>query len=124
MRKTLLISVLVLTLSLLPVSRASAAPQADVTNNTVTFSFPETATFSATITSDSEIISIVLEYGNEQLTCGEVVAKAFPEFTPSTTANISWTWDMRQSGSLPPGAKLWWRWRVTDKNGNETLSQV
>ena len=124
MRKTLLISILILTFSLLPVSRASAAPRTDVTNNTITFSFPETATFSATVISNVEITSIVLEYGNEQLTCGEVVAKAFPEFTPSTTANISWTWDMRQSGSLPPGAKLWWRWRVRDKNGNETLSET
>jgi hypothetical protein len=29
---------------------------------------------------------------------------------------------MRQSGSLPPGAQLWWRWRVTDANGNETVT--
>ena len=124
MRKALLNLVLILTFSLFPTSRAFAAPQADVINNTVIFSFPETATFSATITSNAEITSIVLEYGNEQLTCGEVVAKAFPEFTPSTTANVSWTWDMRQSGSLPPGAKLWWRWRVTDKNGSESLSEI
>jgi hypothetical protein len=124
MRKTLLISILILTINLPPIFRASAAPQADVTNNTVTFSFPETATFSAAITSSAEISSVVLEYGNEQLTCGDVVAKAFPEFTPSTTVNVSWTWDMRQSGSLPPGAKLWWRWRVTDKNGSESLSET
>jgi hypothetical protein len=124
MRKILLIPVLILTFSLLPLAGASAAPRAEVTNNTVAFSFPETATFSATIISDTEITSIVLEYGNEQLTCGEVVAKAFPEFTPSTTATVSWIWDMRQSGSLPPGAKLWWRWHVADKNGGESLSET
>jgi hypothetical protein len=124
MRKTILNLVLILTFSLLPGSRVSAASQADVTNNEVAFRFPETATFSATITSDAEITSIVLEYGNEQLTCGAVIAKAFPEFSPSTTSNVSWAWDMRQSGSLPPGAKLWWRWRVTDKTGNESLSDT
>ncbi len=31
---------------------------------------------------------------------------------------------MRQSGSLPPGANLWWRWRVTDANGVETVSDT
>ena len=40
----------------------------------------------------------------------EVIAKAFPEFTPGQTINAEWTWEMRQSGSLPPGAQLWWRW--------------
>jgi len=124
MRKELLNLVLILTFSLFPASRVFAAPQIDVINNEVTFGFPETATFSATITSNAEITSIVLEYGNEQLTCGEVVAKAFPEFSPSTTANVSWTWDMRQSGSLPPGAKLWWRWHYTDQTGKEYISDM
>jgi hypothetical protein len=29
---------------------------------------------------------------------------------------------MRQSGSLPPGATIWWRWRYTDETGKETVS--
>jgi hypothetical protein len=113
-----------LSLSLLAVSIAHAAPQVGVTNDQVTFNFPETATFSATITADAEIVSVILEYGNKQQTCGEVIAKAFPEFTPGKTVNAQWTWEMRQSGSLPPGAQLWWRWRITDASGNETVSEV
>ena len=35
---------------------------------------------------------------------GEVIAKAFPQFTPGKTVEAEWTWEMRQSGSLPPGA--------------------
>jgi hypothetical protein len=65
----------------------------------------------------------VLEYGDEEQTCGEVVAKAFPQITPGKTVGAEWTWEMRQSGSLPPGAKLWWRWRITDTNGQETLTE-
>jgi len=122
MRKTIL--ALILSLSLLTVSTAFAPPQADVTNNEVILSFPETATFHATISSDVEIQSVVLEYGNEQQTCGEVIAKAFPQFTPGKTVTAEWTWEMRQSGSLPPGATLWWRWRVTDTNGKETVSET
>ena len=102
----------------------AASPVADVTNNEVVFNFPESAAFHATITSDSEIQSIVLEYGNEQQTCGEVIAKAFPQFTPGKTVNAEWTWEMRQSGSLPPGAQLWWRWRATDSDGREIVSET
>ena len=29
---------------------------------------------------------------------------------------------MRQSGSLPPGATLWWRWRYTEESGHETVT--
>lgn len=111
-------------ISLLTVSTARALPSTQVTDNNVRLEFPETATFSATITADTDIVSVVLEYGNEQQTCGEVIAKAYPEFTPGRTVNAAWTWEMRQSGSLPPGAQLWWRWRVTDANGNETVSET
>ncbi|MBI5841521.1 MAG: hypothetical protein HZB19_15620 [Chloroflexi bacterium] len=115
---------LLLLLLLFQHSHVSAASRADVTNDKVTFSFPETATFSATLTSSADIASVTLEYGNAQLTCGEVIAKAFPEFTPSTSVNVEWTWDMRQSGSLPPGASLWWRWRYTDATGAEFVSDT
>jgi hypothetical protein len=108
---------------LIPVRTVFASPRADIKDDQVTFSFPETATFSATLSSSSNINSVVLEYGNEQQTCGDVIAKAFPVFTPSSTVNAQWTWDMRQSGSLPPGATLWWRWRYTDESGAEFLSE-
>lgn len=106
------------------VSPAFASTPAAVTDNEVIFNFPDSAAFHATITSGSEIRSIVLEYGNEQETCGEVIAKAFPQFTPGTTVNVEWTWEMRQSGSLPPGAQLWWRWRLVDADGQETVSET
>jgi hypothetical protein len=43
--------------------------------------------------------------------------QSLPQFTPAQTINVEWTWDMRQSGSLPPGANIWWRWRYTDESG-------
>jgi hypothetical protein len=115
---------LALILSLFSVPAAFAAPMGDVKEDQIEINFPESATFSATLSSDSEIQSVVLEYGNEQQTCGEVLAKAFPQFTPSKTVNVEWTWDMRQSGSQPPGAQLWWRWRYTDANGKEMVSET
>jgi hypothetical protein len=119
-----LLSGLAEALGLVAVPPALAAPGTEATENQIRISFPESATFSATLSSDSEIQSVVLEYGSEQQTCGEVIAKAFPQFSPSNTVNVEWTWDMRQSGSQPPGGQLWWRWRYTDANGNETVSET
>jgi hypothetical protein len=53
-----------------------------------------------------------------------VIAKAFPEITPGTSVEAEWTWEMRQSGSLPPGSQLWWRWRLTDASGTETVTET
>ena len=109
---------------LLTATSAFTSSIPSVTDNQITLNFPESATFRATITSDVDITAVVLEYGNEQQTCGDVIAKAFPQFTPGNTVHAEWTWEMRQSGSLPPGAQLWWRWRITDTNGNETVTET
>ena len=122
MRRIQILLALVLSLNLFAVPSALAAPQADVTNDQPVIQFPNTITFRAKITGDANITSVVLEYGSEQLTCGDVVAKAFPEVNPGKSVDVQWTWDMRQSGSLPPGATIWWRWRYTDENGKETVS--
>ncbi|HET6822262.1 MAG TPA: peptidase MA family metallohydrolase [Anaerolineales bacterium] len=129
MRKSII--TLFLNCSLLIVISAFSSPHSNVTSeaiqwtkNEIVLNFPESATFRAAFTSDADITSIVLEYGNEQQTCGEVIAKAFPQFTPGKTVEAEWTWEMRQSGSLPPGAQLWWRWRVTDANGEETVTET
>lgn len=123
-RFRLILFLLFLIGSLLTPAHAAAAPHADVSNDSATLDFPNAATFSATLEADSNIVSVTLEYGNEQLTCGEVIAKAFPEFSPGKSLDVSWTWDMRQSGSLPPGASIWWRWRYADEAGNEFVSEM
>jgi len=115
---------LILIAALLAPTQALAAPQTDVEADSATLDFPNTVTFSAKLSAPAEIVSVTLEYGNEQLTCGEVIAKAFPDFQPGTRVDASWTWDMRQSGSLPPGTSIWWRWRYVDSSGTEFVSQT
>ncbi len=123
MLKKILFFIVLTTTALAPIP-VRAAPLAGVQSDSATFDFPNTATFSATLDAPSEIVSVVLEYGDEQLSCGEVIAKAFPQFNPSKSLDVSWTWDMRQSGSIPPGSKIWWRWRYVDSSGKEYVGDT
>jgi hypothetical protein len=121
-RSILVLSLLLASHFLSRPAPASAASPADVKNDQPLLNFPESITFHADIESAAEINSVVLEYGTNQLTCGEVVAKAYPLIAPGKSVSADWTWEMKQSGSLPPGAQIWWRWRYVDQTGRETVS--
>ncbi|HLF27764.1 MAG TPA: peptidase MA family metallohydrolase [Anaerolineae bacterium] len=118
----LLATLLIYPLRGAPVSSALAQGSITIEDRGVALEFPERLTFSAHIESRAEIERVVLEYGVDKLTCGTVTAKAFPDFEPGAAAEVSWTWEMLQSGAEPPGAQVWYRWRVTDKAGNERVS--
>jgi hypothetical protein len=119
----LTLSLLLITLTFASHQPVSAAPETDVKNDQPTLNFPDSITFRAIIESNVPITSVVLEYGTSELTCGTVVAKAFPQFTPADTVDAEWTWEMKQSGSLPPGASIWWRWRYIDQSGLEKVTE-
>ncbi len=87
-----------------------------------TLEFPERLTFEAHVESRAGIERVTLEYGVEKLTCGTVMAKVFPDFEPGVSIDVAWTWEMLQSGSQPPGATIWYRWRASDAAGNESVS--
>lgn len=121
---SLAFSLLLVSLTFSPPKVVFAAPVTIVTDDQPRLNFPESITFHATIKSNAPIIAVTLEYGTDQLTCGSVIAKAFPQFAPGTTVTPEWTWEMRQSGSLPPGASLWWRWRYMDEKGIKSVSEM
>lgn len=120
MRNWLLAVAVLLSLSF---TAPAAATQIDISNDKAVVEFPDRVAFSVELQSEAEIARVILEYGVvNQLTCGEVVAKAFPDITPGKRLEASWTWEMKQSGSEPPGAELWWRWRIVDSAGNEQVT--
>jgi Peptidase MA superfamily len=104
------------------VTPAYAQTTITLVSNTTSLTFPDSLVFNAEFQAGSNISSVVLEYGVNQLTCGTVQAKAFPALTPAPDVKVTWTWDMRQSGSLPPGASVWWFWQVTDAGGDKFTS--
>ncbi|HZY44875.1 MAG TPA: peptidase MA family metallohydrolase [Anaerolineae bacterium] len=111
-----------LLLILIPIA-ANAQGSIVATNDRAKLTFPDSIAFSVHLKSTTQIDRVVIEYGVDQLTCGTVIAEAFPTFTPGTDVDASWTWEMKQTGSQPPGSHIWWRWRVTDKAGHETVTE-
>ncbi len=105
-----------------PMLKVQAGARSQAGQNTAKLDFPNTVTFSAALQSTAPIQTVTLEYGTQQSTCGEVIAKAFPQVTPGSSVQVEWTWDMRQAGGLPPGAVIWWRWRYVDEAGKESVT--
>jgi hypothetical protein len=118
------LKILILIVVLLSFAHPAAAQAiSQAGSDSATLDFPNTITFHAVLQSSVNISSVILEYGTSQSTCGDVIAKAFPQFTAGTSVQVEWTWDMRQSGSLPPGATIWWRWRYSDQSGKESVTE-
>jgi hypothetical protein len=104
-------------------AQGTSAGPITITHRPEFIAFPDRISFNAQITSTTPIEQVVLEYGVVKRTCGDIVAKAFPNLTPATTVEVNWTWEMLQTGSEPPGSTIWYRWRATDRAGNTALSE-
>jgi len=103
------------------------APQITITvqENRADISFPETITFQLQAYSSTKIASIRLEFGTDALACGESVSRAIPEdYEPDTEIAVEWVWNLRRSGSVPPGTEVWWRWVLENEAGEKIETPV
>ncbi|MFC2038194.1 peptidase MA family metallohydrolase [Chloroflexota bacterium] len=107
-----------------PESQAVEPGESGITieSDTAANHFPDKITFSLQGGSDTEIETIVLEYGSDKRSLVASVNSIEPEFQKGLDIDVSWDWDMKKSGSLPPGATVWWRWKLTDNRGNTTTT--
>jgi hypothetical protein len=95
----------------------------DIQENQAVLDYPEQIKFSLKASSDEVIESVELVFGSDVITCGESLTRAFPEdYEPSKEVDVEWEWTLRRSGTLPPGAQVWWEWKLTDAQGNEILT--
>lgn len=91
----------------------------------VQIDFPDQIVFSLQAESDVDVAVVELEYGLARKACAADVNRVVPEdFEADVIVNVSWTWNMRRTGSLPPGARLWWRWHLVDSAGREVRTET
>ena len=76
--------------------------------------FPSKLNFSLSAQSEVNITDIRFHYVIDRLSYAQVTSEVYIEFTPATTVEASWDWDMRKTGGLPPGSSLEYWWTVED----------
>lgn len=99
-----------------------AQGEPEIIQATVASNFPTAITFNIEASASSAIADIRLHYRAERDSYARVISEAKPVFSPATRVVTSWTWDMRQSGGLPPGSVIEYWWTVRDVNGMSVTS--
>jgi len=98
-------------------SMASPASPINLTSS-VQVSFPNSITFDVKAQSDANITKLRLHYIVDEQNFAEVVSEGWPQFTPSTSVDTQWVWNMAESGGLPPGAQVQYWWTAQDAAGD------
>jgi hypothetical protein len=114
---------LVTTISSSPSPTIVAKPaEVTIASNKASFDFPNSITFAVSGTTVLKLSSITLEYGTNEHSIIEEVTKVKPSFDPGLTINTNYTWDMKKTGSLPPKAEVWYRWKFQDEAKREFVT--
>lgn len=121
MIKKTAILVLAIGLLLLVISPLLVKAQGElvVVESSAEAKFPSELGFSLSAQSGSSITDIRLHYRVPRDSFARVTSEVRIEFTPASSVTVSWDWDMRKTGSLPPGATVEYWWSVTDASGHK-----
>lgn len=95
---------------------AAAASNAVTVSSTVQVAFPSSITFKVHAQSDVSVVQLRLHYIVQRQNFASVVSEGWAQFTPGTTVDSQWFWDMRKA-PLPPGAQVQYWWTALDAGG-------
>ena len=117
------IGVLVLAIGLLLVVVSPFSTQAheelEILESSATAEFPTQLSFNFSAESISLITDIRLHYRVERDGFALVTSEVSIEFAPDDWPIVSWSWDMRKTGSLPSGSIVEYWWSVADTSGDK-----
>ena len=78
--------------------------------------------FNLSARSDARITDVRLHFTVDRTSFARVTSEIFVAVVPDATIGVNWTWDMRQTGGLPPGTAIEYWWTVTDAQGEKVTS--
>jgi len=106
-------------------SHSTASPASGINlSSSVQVSFPNSITFDVEAQSDANITKLRLHYIVDQQNYAEVVSEGWPQFSPSTSVDTQWVWNMGESGGLPPGAQVEYWWTAEDAAGESAQTNI
>lgn len=108
---------LLVTPSGFPLVPRRAAAALTVHQNDAWIDFPLAVDFHLKVATEQPLQMLTLEYGMEALTCGEVSNVTTFSLDAEREIDQRWRWEIVESGTLPPGSTLWWRWQLTTEAG-------
>jgi hypothetical protein len=91
--------------------------EVNISANHLSQDFPNKITFTLEGSCAGSVKNIYLEYGTEKHTVADEVNRVEPPHGNGIDIKAGYVWEMKKTGSIPPGATVWWRWRVIDASG-------
>lgn len=123
----LLSGIIMVSLGLFPgnVAQAGLLQQLELTVqlDEIVLDYPTNLTFYFDATAATQAQKISLNYGTNGRLCTNNYSRQSFAPQPGSQITASWKWDFTQSGSLPPGAEIWWEWEVLFDGGETWTSQ-
>lgn len=117
-----LIAALLLATGLAPDVQAQDALQ--IRRDTVGVVFPDEVKFTFEFQAPAEIEKVTLLYATNAQTCQNALARRNVEFEmEGDWARAEWSWDLNDTGALPPGALLSWQWQLVTVAGDTFTSE-
>ena len=102
---------------------AAAQDGIQVSENSVLLNFPDTIEFYLSAGSEAAIENITLTYGTNARSCQSSGSRQKMQFDAAEEVEVDWEWELKRSGAIPPGAKIWWEWNLTDSEGNSHATE-
>ena len=97
---------------------AQAQDEINVISSGTTIVFPYSITFNLEAESDVQITDIDLKFRIKKLSLVPVSCRIDVDFTSGMEVAASWTWNLLETGGLPPGTELEYWWLIEDASGH------
>lgn len=118
----LLTLVLTAALTAVPATPTTAATEVTFLSIEAEASFPYSITFRLEAEAETGIADIDLQYAVGSTTLVPATCKVDADFVQDETVSASWTWNMLETGGLPPGTMVEYTWLIKDDNGHVSQS--
>jgi len=122
MKHRFAVIVVVLWLALFLCGGAGAAGGIEIVNSSAEPDFPYGITFNLEAGSTVDIVDIEIECRVLRRSLVPVTCRNEVEFDAGGHLAVSWEWDMQDTGGVPPGTEIEYRWLIEDVSGNTYTS--